>query len=105
MNRLNQIQDLLNSRASPFLGFLRKGPVNIVLTLTLVMYAANFVPRVPDALVPLFDNVPFKILYLALTIYLTGIDAGMAILMGLAAYATFSRIRGQNAVEAFTSGV
>ena len=101
MERLNAIQDAFNKRAQPYTGFLQRGPVNIVLTLILVAYAANFVPQITPQMQAIFDNVPFKIGYISLVVYLTGINAGMSIFLGLAAYATFARIRGDNAVEAY----
>ncbi len=101
MNRLNAIQDRLNTRVEPYLSFLKLAPVNIVLTLMLVLYAGNFVPPIPSKLKTVFTYTPFKIFYLFLVIYLTGINAGTAAIMGLGAYVTFSKIRGENAIEAY----
>lgn len=101
MNRLNEIQNAINNRAGPLVSFLQRDTISILLTLTLVMYAGNFVPKVPKQLQPIFDYTPFKVGYLALVVYVTGIDAGMSILLGLAAYVTFIRMRGDNSIESF----
>lgn len=101
MNRFNAMQDTINSRTKPFLSFIGRDPVNIVLTLLLVMYAGNFVPKLPKQLDPLFENTAFRVFFLALAVYLRGIDAGMSVLLGLAAYATFVNMRGRNTLEAF----
>lgn len=101
MDRLTAMQDAFNKRAQPYTNFLQRGPVSIVLTLILVAYAGNFVPKISPEMQTIFNYVPFKIAYISLVVYLTGVNAGMAIFLGLAAYATFARIRGDNAVEAY----
>ena len=101
MDRLSAIQNALNTRAQPYTTFLRRPPVIMLLTLFLVAYAGNFVPKLAPQLVPLFDNIPFKIAYLAMVVYVTGVNAGMSVLLGLSAYVVFAHLRGENTVEAF----
>ena len=103
MNRLNAIQAEFNGRTQPYFNFLQRDSVSIVLTLILALYGAKFAPMiVTPQLQQLFDNVPFKLGYLSLVVYLTGISPVMSILLAFAVYVGLSSIRGAKAVETYT---
>lgn len=101
MNRYSAFQDSLNTRTQPLQNFLQRDPVNIFLTLAIVMYAGHFVRKLPKQVEDLFAYRAVKIGYLALIGYLMGVNASMAILLALAGYMTLVKFRGENTTEAF----
>jgi hypothetical protein len=73
-----------------------------VIKLTLVLYATKIAPNPPDFMEKLFDNTAFKMVALALIMYLANVDFQLSIILAVIYVITMNLASGRQFLESFT---
>lgn len=99
MEFLEEINEPINSILDPL--FTQSGYTRLVLMLFLAVYGGLAKPPFPPQLASLVNSYPFRVLMLALLVWIANKDPGVAIVSSMALIAVFNAASGKGLFETF----
>ncbi len=87
------------------LDLLKNSYVSPVLSLVLALYAAMVAPKLPEPVAQMFENKIFRVVFMALILYMSGRDLKLAIMISVAFMVTMVMLNEQRVSEGFVDGI
>ena len=84
---------------------LQNNYVSAVLSLFLALYAALARPQLPEPVAKMFENAGFRLVVMALVVYMSSKKLDLAIMVAVAFAVTMNMLNEQRVAEGFVDGI
>jgi hypothetical protein len=88
-----------------FTKLLQHNYVSATLSLFLALYAALASPQLPDGIAKMFENAGFRMIIMALVVYMSSKKLDVAIMIAVAFTVTMNMLNEKNVAEGFVDGI